>query len=167
MTSLGWMLSRLSRKLFSFISDDHETSFLPPEVPMTLDMVNKDEILQNITVSLIEDIVVNVVRDAEDREEIVTQAVANLIDIYLDSKNDQREYSREDEILVKEVVEEMIDGITEMVCEEPSEPIIIETANDTANDTANETTNETSELSESIALCELVLLAMNRLVIVS
>ena len=167
MTSLGWMLSRLSRKLFSFISDDHETSFLPPEVPMTLDMVNKDEILQNITSSLIEEIVMNVVRDAEDREEIVTQAVANLIDIYLDSKNDQREYSREDEILVKEVVEEMIDGITEMVCEEPSEPIIIETVNETTNETANETTNETSELSESIALCELVLLAMNRLVIVS
>ena len=155
MIPLGWMLSRRSRTLYSYVGEDYETPLPPPEVSNTLEMVNKDELLQHVTSSLIDEIIVNVVRDVEDREEIVTHTVANLVDIFLDMKGDQGEYSREDEILVNEVVEELIDGVTEMISEEPMERIMIETS------------SETAELSESIALCELVLLAMNRLLLVS
>ena len=97
------------------------------QTQMIVDTVlNKEDIVRDITNSVVDSIVTDVVRQIEETRSIVDQTVATMIDIFLDKTQENSDHSLEDEILVNEVVDEMIDGIVNVVCQPAPKPISID-----------------------------------------
>ena len=159
MTTFAWALSMLAHEMTSVLHGDDHTEVATllimssPTQDMANTVLNKEDIVKELTNSIIDSVVYDVVRRSEETATIVGQSVAQMIDIFLDSTQENRDHSLENELIVNEVEEEMIDGIVSIVCKPPSEPLQVES-------------QQIDRLKEAAGVCELIVLAMAILVMV-
>lgn len=132
MTTFAWRLSVAAHEMDSILHGDEQRQLpslfeVTNQTQMIVDTVlNKEDIVRDITNSIVDSIVTDVVRRIEETRSIVDQTVATMIDIFLDKTQENNDHSLEDEILVNEVVDEMIDGIVNVVCQPAPKPISID-----------------------------------------
>ena len=132
MTTFAWRLSVATHEMDSILHGDEQRQLpslfeVTNQTQMIVDTVlNKEDIVRDITNSVVDSIVTDVVRQIEETRSIVDQTVATMIDIFLDKTQENNDHSLEDEILVNEVVDEMIDGIVNVVCQPAPKPISID-----------------------------------------
>ena len=136
--------------------------------------MGKQDMINRITNSLMDELIERTVHYGEEKEEVVASVVNTVIDIIMDSKQREMEeeekrgrkgnasklYEKsddqlgglcfEDELFVKETTDELVDGLVEMMGENDKAPIFVNSSDST-------------ELRERIIQCELVLVAMNRI----
>ena len=121
-----------------------------------LDMMkfSKAEITKAITDSVVQLAVSRVVMQNEQRNEIVETVVSDMIDVFLDSKEEHKESSLQDKLIVEGIVSEMVEGIVDVVTQPPSELLLL--------------VNEKDEdaVSDAVDVCELAVLAMSLVIMV-
>ena len=136
--------------------------------------MGKQDIINRITNSLMDELIERTVHYKEEKEDVVSSVVNTVIDIIMDSKQRQMEGEEgrgikrdesklheksgeqfcglcfEDELFVKETTDELVDGLVEMMGDNGKAPMYVNVSDST-------------ELGERIIQCELVLIAMNRI----
>ena len=136
--------------------------------------VGKQEIIDGVTNSLMDELVERTVRYGEEKEEVVSSVVQTIIDIIMDAKQREIEEEKakgrtgnasnlqgtnsdqlsglcfEDELFIKETTDELVDGLVEMMGESENNPSYVDSS-------------DLMELRDLIIQCELVLNAMNRI----
>lgn len=161
MITLAWRLSLVSHYLHhnlkNGLMDVNSSRSLGRERPESYaleDIVNHREWMDKLTEKVIDSIVENVICECEERDCLVEKYVGNMIDLFVDSKEGYREHSEEDDMIIEKVTNELIDGIVEVLCEPPPERQFVSEI------------EYTQPLQASITACELIILAMSRMIMV-
>lgn len=161
MITLAWRLSLVAHYLHNNLKNglmDVESSRSlgreRPESYALEDIVNHREWMEKVTEKVIDDIVTNVICECEERDCVVEKFVDNMIDLFVDSKEGCREHSAEDDMVIEKVLNEMVDGIVDVLFQPPPERQYI-----------NEI-EYTQPLQASITACELIILAMSKIIMV-
>lgn len=161
MITLAWRLSLVSHYLHhnlkNGLMDVSSSRSLGRERPESYgleDIVNHREWMDKLTEKVIDSIVENVICECEERDCLVEKFVGNMIDLFVDSKEGYREHSEEDDMIIEKVTNELVDGIVGVLCEPPPERQFVSEI------------EYTQPLQASITACELIILAMSRMIMV-
>lgn len=159
---LVWELSLLTHFLHHQLEIDSveasQTSQQPPierKNPKEDELnsfLKTDEWVSVIAKEVIDDIVMLVSRECEERTEIVDAAVSDLISMFTQSA-DSQSHSVEEERFIRSVADELIDGIVSTLSQSPLEKTL-----------TNLTI--TPDLQYALNACELVILAISKMIMV-
>lgn len=113
---------------------------------------SKEEWVESVTQEIIDDIVMLVTRECEERTILVENIVSDMVNSFVDSK-EGHVHSLEDDAFVKDIAEQMVDGILQTIAEPPVE-IMLTPA------------DITPEVQTMLNACELVVLCMSKMIMV-
>lgn len=160
MTILAWELSLLSHFFRHHLKEElleasQSNQNLQKEVKNRKDDLNSilktDEWVGAIANEVIDDIVMLVIREREERTAIVENTVSELISLFTDSKD--QAHSIEDEHFIQDVTNELVDGIVSTLAQTPIEQTL-------------PTAKITQDLQYALNACELVILAISKMIMV-
>ena len=163
MIILAWRLSLIAHYLHHHLENDLieavvSKNFFPSPLDHYItsveDIVNKEEWVTTVTNDVIDSIVKNVIRYCEERDGIVEKAISTMVDIFIDSKEGNEEHTLEDDLVIKEVTDQMIDGIVDVICQPPAERQYLSAI------------EITQDIENTVNACELVILAISKLIMV-
>lgn len=130
MLFLAWRLSSIAHSLHSHLENDimdiptiHSlySSFQPDEEWIMEDYVNHSEFMKRMTNEILDSIVYSVIRNCDERDVIIDSTLSNIVDIFVDSIEGEKEHSFEDDLVIQEVTDELIDGIINVISQPTSE----------------------------------------------
>ena len=85
------------------------------------DYVNHSEFMKRMTNEILDSIVYSVIRNCDERNVIIDSTLSNIVDIFVDSIEGEKEHSFEDDLVIQEVTDELIDGIINVISQPTSE----------------------------------------------
>ena len=130
MLFLAWNLSSIAHSLHSHLENDimdipmnHSlySSIQPDEEWIMEDYVNHSEFMKRMTNEILDSIVYSVIRNCDERNVIIDSTLSNIVDIFVDSIEGEKEHSFEDDLVIQEVTDELIDGIINVISQPTSE----------------------------------------------
>ena len=130
MLFLAWNLSSIAHSLHSHLENDimdipmnHSlySSIQPDEEWIMEDYVNHSEFMKRITNDILDSIVCSVIHNCYERDVIIDSTLSNIVDIFVDSIEGEKEHSFEDDLVIQEVTDELIDGIINVISQPISE----------------------------------------------
>lgn len=158
------MLTAVVGTLYQRVQPNSEGELFAPSLKKTSSMtiellteaiLSKEEMIKSITNSVLSTIVTRVVYESEERNDAVFSSLSEVIDVFLDSKKENRERSLQDKLVIDSVVSEMVDGITEVLAQPPSERIRV-----------SDDDPDAEAIKDATSVCELAILAMNHIIMV-
>ena len=161
---LAHMLTAVVGTLYQRVQPNSEGELFAPSLKKTSSMtiellteaiLSKEEMIKSITNLVLSSIVTRVVYESEERNDAVFSSLSEVIDVFLDSKKENRERSLQDKLVIDSVVGELVDGITEVLAQPPSERIRV-----------NDDDPDAEAIKDATSVCELAILAMNHIIMV-